>query len=78
MEYKESVEALKLFFGDEYDLDRLKELVEADKEGRCLTFPAGCEFENGIYVLCGDISKVKEDKKRLFDKVGKSIFPDKK
>ena len=39
MEYKEAVEALKLTFGDEYDLDRLKELAEADKEGRCLVLP---------------------------------------
>lgn len=25
--------------GDEYDLDRLRELVEADKEGRCVVLP---------------------------------------
>lgn len=25
--------------GDEYDLDRLKELVEADREGRCVLLP---------------------------------------
>lgn len=25
--------------GDEYDLDRLKELVEADREGRCVVLP---------------------------------------
>lgn len=53
---------------------RLKELVEADKEGRCLIFPAGCEFENGIYVLCGDISKVKEDKKGYSIKSEKAYF----
>lgn len=70
------MELIKGFCDDE--TDRINKLAEADKEGRCLIFPAGCEFENGIYVLCGDISKVKEDKKRLFDKVGKSIFPDKK
>lgn len=27
--------------GDEYELDRLKELVEADKEGRCVVFAPG-------------------------------------
>ena len=47
MEYKEAVEALKLFFGDEYDLDRLKELVEADKEGRCLVLP--CKVGDTVY-----------------------------
>ncbi len=25
--------------GDDYDLDRLKEMVEADREGRCVIFP---------------------------------------
>ena len=25
--------------GDEYDLDRLRELVEADKDGRCVVLP---------------------------------------
>lgn len=25
--------------GDEYDLDRLRELVEADREGRCVVMP---------------------------------------
>lgn len=47
MEYKEAVEALKLFFGDEYDLDRLKELAEADKEGRCLVLP--CKVGDVLY-----------------------------
>ena len=25
--------------GDEYDLDRLRELAEADREGRCVVLP---------------------------------------
>ena len=25
--------------GDDYDLDRLRELVEADREGRCVVLP---------------------------------------
>ena len=49
MEYKEAVEALKLFFGDEYDLDRLKELAEADKEGRCLVLP--CKEGKKVYKI---------------------------
>lgn len=55
-------------------IDYLKKLTEADKEGRCLMFPAGFEFENGIYVLCGDISKVKEDKKGYSIKSKKAYF----
>lgn len=27
--------------GDDYDLDRLRELVEADREGRCVVLPEG-------------------------------------
>lgn len=27
--------------GDEYDLDRIRELTQADREGRCVVLPAG-------------------------------------
>lgn len=27
--------------GDEYDLDRLRELAQADRDGRCVVLPAG-------------------------------------
>lgn len=27
--------------GDDYDLDRLRELVEADRDGRCVVLPSG-------------------------------------
>lgn len=38
--------------GDEYDLERLKELVEADKEGRCFTLP--CKPSNTtVYQIRG-------------------------
>lgn len=47
MEYKEAVEALKLILGDKYDLDRPKELVEADKGGRCLVLP--CKVGDTVY-----------------------------
>lgn len=28
--------------GDGYDIDRLRELVQADREGRCVVLPSGC------------------------------------
>ena len=31
--------------GDGYDLDRLRELVEADRDGRCVVLPAGGHTE---------------------------------
>lgn len=33
--------AIEDILGDEYELDRLRELVEADKEGRCAVFSPG-------------------------------------
>ena len=33
--------AIEDILGDEYELDRLKELVEADKDGRCVVFSPG-------------------------------------
>ena len=38
--------------GDEYDLDRLRELAEADREGRCVVLPeGGCEDKDGENAL---------------------------
>lgn len=45
--------------GDEYDLDRLRELVEADREGRCVVFQPGYAVvsiynpadEDGLYTM---------------------------
>lgn len=33
--------AIEDILGDEYDLDRLRELVQADREGRCVVLPSG-------------------------------------
>lgn len=33
--------------GNDYDLDRLKELVEADREGRCVVLP--CKIGDTVY-----------------------------
>ena len=34
--------------GDEYDLDRLRELALADREGRCVVLP--CKVEDDVYI----------------------------
>lgn len=34
--------------GDEYNLDRLRELAEADREGRCVVLP--CKVEDDVYI----------------------------
>lgn len=40
--------------GDEYDLDRLRELVEADQGGRCVVPVVHGKWEE-VEELCGDI-----------------------
>lgn len=37
--------AIEDILGEEYDLDRLRELAEADREGRCVVLPAKTVFE---------------------------------
>lgn len=44
--------------GDDYDLDRLKEIVQADREGRCITLP--CKVGDTIYTIGASICKWRE------------------
>ena len=37
--------------GDEYDLDRLRELAQADREGRCVVLP--CKVGDPVYMATG-------------------------
>ena len=40
--------------GDDYDLDRLRDLVEADRDGRCVVLP--CEVGKTVYMpFCDEI-----------------------
>ena len=41
------LKGLKAVLGNDYDLDRLKELIQADKEGRCVVLP--CKVGNVLY-----------------------------
>lgn len=41
--------ALEDILGDEYDLDRLRELAEADKDGRLVVLP--CKVGDTVYVI---------------------------
>lgn len=38
---------LSKIFGEDYNIDRLKELVEADREGRCVVLP--CKIGDTVY-----------------------------
>ena len=44
----EALGAIEDILGDNYDLDRLRELVEADREGRCVVLP--CKIEDDVYI----------------------------
>lgn len=35
--------------GDDYDLDRLKELVQADRDGKCVVLP--CKYNDDVYFI---------------------------
>lgn len=39
--------AIEDILGDDYDLDRLKELVEADREGKCVVLP--CKVGESVW-----------------------------
>lgn len=46
---------------EEYDIDRLRDLVEADRGGRCIVLP--CKVGDTIYKLfCGDIVELEVER----------------
>ena len=59
--------AIEDILGDKYDLERLRELAQADREGRCVVFQPGYDVvtiynppdEDGLYTMTvtGVISK---------------------
>lgn len=73
--------AIEDILGDEYELDRLRELVEADREGRCVILP--CQIGATAYVIttqsddfCGDRQVIVQAPFRLslLDDIGKRVF----
>ena len=48
--------SIEKILGDTYDLDRLRELVEADREGRCVVLP--CKVGDTIYDI--SLAEIKE------------------
>lgn len=41
--------AIEDILGDDYDLDRLKELVQADRDGRCVVLP--CKLHDKVFFV---------------------------
>ena len=48
--------AIEDILGDKYDLDRLRELVQADREGRCVVIPPSLEAEDDYEIICEKIN----------------------
>ena len=46
--YKDRLAAIEDILGDEYDLDELREMVQAKREGRCVVLP--CKVEDDVYI----------------------------
>lgn len=51
-------DVLATLFGLEYDLDRLRKLVEADRDGRCVILP--CKLGTHLYRIGASICKWRE------------------
>lgn len=48
--------AIEDILGEEYDLDRLRELVQADREGRCAVIPPNSVTDDDHKIICGKIN----------------------
>lgn len=73
--------AIEDILGYEYKLDRLRELINADKDGRCLILP--CKIGATVYLIttqsddfCGDRQVIVQAPFRLslLDDIGKRVF----
>ena len=51
--------------GDDYDLDRLRELVKADREGRCVVLP--CKVGDKVFQQNGEDIFESQVKKIIYD-----------
>lgn len=48
--------AIEDILGDKYDLDRLRELVQADREGRCVVIHPNSVTDNNYKIICRKIN----------------------
>ena len=65
--------AIEDILGNDYDLDRLKEIVEADREGKCVVLP--CEIGTTVYSVRHE--KVLDDDFRMSSHIERSIIAQK-
>lgn len=53
------ISEIEVILGDNYDLDRLRELVEADRDGRCVVLP--CKVGDTVYLLNHHLGRIFEN-----------------
>lgn len=51
-EMRGRLKMIENILGDNYDLDRLREIVDADRDGRCVVLP--CELGRTVFTMFGD------------------------
>lgn len=75
---------LQSILGYSYDLDRLKELAEADKEGRCVVLPCKVgdtinafrfDIDKGLYVISDKVTSVTTNRNGYTIKTKEKFYP---
>lgn len=56
MDLYQRLTAIEDILGDEYDLDRLRELVQADREGRCVVIRPNSATDDNYKIICRKIN----------------------
>ena len=56
MDLYQRLAAIEDILGDEYDLDRLRELVQADREGRCVVIHHNSVTDDDYKIIRGKIN----------------------
>ena len=54
--------------GDEYDLDRLRELAQADREGRCVVIRPNSVTESEYEIICRPLNPEYIHLRKVFEK----------
>lgn len=54
--------------GDEYDLDRLRDLAQADREGRCVVIPPDPATESEYEIICRPLNPEYIHLRKVFEK----------
>lgn len=60
--------AIEDILGDKYDLDRLRELVQADREGRCVVIRPDPATESEYEIICRPLNPEYIHLRKVFEK----------